>query len=281
MLILAQTTDSIEVVLGGAPVSQLPCLVSYRDVTVTDYTPGRTVVTTNGTTPVAIVPAPVASTQRVVDFINIFNPNAANAVVTIRYNLNTVLFSLQVVTLAQNERLCYQEGVGWLVYTSAGAVKNSLNQGTNSVSTGSSRAVLGADVINNNAVANSIADVTGLSFPVVTGQRYAFKFFINYTAAATTTGSRWTIQGPSFSQLSYKSQYALTTASETFNTGLGAYDLPAASNASSAATTQNISVIEGIIVPSADGAVIARFASEIASSAITAKAGSYVDFSTV
>ena len=58
------------------------------------------------------------------------------------------------------------------------------------------------------------------------------------------------------------------------NNNAAAYDLPANGNASSAATTGNIAIIDGIIKPSANGTVIIRFASKIASSAITAKAGS-------
>jgi hypothetical protein len=54
---------------------------------------------------------------------------------------------------------------------------------------------------------------------------------------------------------------------------LQAYNLPAASNASSV-IAMNMAIIEGIIKPSANGTVIARFASEVANSAITAKAGS-------
>ena len=49
---------------------------------------------------------------------------------------------------------------------------------------------------------------------------------------------------------------------------------PAASNATSPYTTGNTAYITGFVQPSADGNVIARFASEVASSAITAKAGS-------
>ena len=41
-------------------------------------------------------------------------------------------------------------------------------------------------VTNNNAVANTLQDVTGLSFNVTAGTRYRFKFVIFYTAAATT-----------------------------------------------------------------------------------------------
>lgn len=142
------------------------------------------------------------------------------------------------------------------------------------------RTVLSADVTNNNAVANTIADVTGLSFAVTSGQRYFFRFFILYTSAAATTGSRWSINGPATSLLAYRSEYTLTAATQTINEGLAGYNLPAASSASSL-TAGNIAQIEGIITPSANGTVIARFASEVASSAIVAKAGSYVEFGTL
>jgi hypothetical protein len=133
--------------------------------------------------------------------------------------------------------------------------------------------VLAGDVINANATANTIADVTGLSFPVTAGKRYHFKFIISYTSAAATTGSRWSINGPaSPTFLAYAARYTLTAITCTA-TAQVAYDLPAAANATSL-LAGNAAVIEGVIVPSVDGTVIARFASEIASSAITAKAGS-------
>jgi hypothetical protein len=141
---------------------------------------------------------------------------------------------------------------------------------------------LSADVTNNNAVANSIASVTNLSFSVTANTTYKFKFFIVYTSAATTTGSRWSITGPAITFLNYNSEYSLTATSKTFNAGLSGYDLPAASNATSASTGSNIAIIEGIIRPSANGTVTARFASEVASSSIVAKGGrSYVEYSIV
>jgi len=141
------------------------------------------------------------------------------------------------------------------------------------------RKVLTADVTNNNASANTIADVTGLSFPVTAGKTYKFRFEIDYTAAATSTGSRWSINGPSApTRLSYRSDYSLTTTTRTTNDGLSTYDVPAASNATSADTTSNRAIVEGSITPSVDGSVIARFASEVSSSAIVAKAGSTVEY---
>ena len=137
---------------------------------------------------------------------------------------------------------------------------------------------LATDVANAEAVANTITDVTGLSFSVVAGQAYKFKFVIVYDAAAGTTGSRWSINGPAITDLAYRSSYTLTATTETLNSGLAAYDLPAAASASST-TTDNLAIIEGTIIPSADGTVIARFASEVSASAITAQAlFSYVEY---
>lgn len=281
MIVLTETTDNLQVVLTGAiTTNQLRCYTSYRDITTTGYTPGRTGVNTNNTTDVDIVGSPAASTQRVVDTITIYNHDTANAEVTVKLDDNGTEYILVKVTLGPAERLEYVDGMGFSVYTSAGALKNSLNQGNNATSSSMSSAVLGADVTNNNATANTIADVTGLSFPVVTGNTYWFRFSIHYTSAATTTGSRWSINGPTTSMLRYRSQYSLTATSDTFNTAT-AYDIPAASNATSASTAGNIALIEGYITPTADGNVIARFASEISGSAIVAKAGSTVHYQEV
>jgi hypothetical protein len=138
--------------------------------------------------------------------------------------------------------------------------------------------VIDTDVVNNNATANTIADITDLEFPVQSGARYHFRFSIPYTSASTGTGSRFSVTGPaSPTYLAYRSDYTLSATSRTTNEGLGAYDLPAAANTNSL-TTGNIAIIEGFIRPSVDGVVKARFASEILSSAITAKAGACVQF---
>lgn len=145
--------------------------------------------------------------------------------------------------------------------------------------------VLGSDVTNNNAAPNTIADVTGLSIPVSSGVTYWFRFFIVYDAAATTTGSRWSLNGPSFSagDLIFRTEHpAGSLSARVFTDGLTAYDTPSDTVANSAATSGNIAVIDGVLKPSANGTLIARFASEVASSAITAKAGkSYVEWGVV
>lgn len=282
MLILSGTTDEVRVVLG-APHTTNPLRVvsSWRDITATAYTAGRTMVNTSGTTPVSAAGSPAASTQRVVDFINIVNTDTITHTVTLSLYDGSSTFMLIQTLLAVGERIEYQDGRGIRTFASTGGEKQSQNQGANTTYTGSSRVLLTGDVTNNNGTANTIQDVTGLSFAVTSGTRYTFKFVITYTAAAGTTGSRWSINGPTNTILAYTSRYSLTATTETLNYA-NAYDFPAASNATSVATTLgNMAVIEGFITPSANGTVIARFASEISGSAIVAKAGSYVDYSTV
>lgn len=138
--------------------------------------------------------------------------------------------------------------------------------------------VIDTDVVNDNATLNTLEDIDDLEFPVESGARYHFRFVIPYTAALTSTGSRFTIDGPaSPTYLAYRSEYTLNATSRTVNEGLGAYSLPASCNTTSL-TTGNLAIIEGIIRPSADGVVKARFASRVAGSAITAKAGACVQY---
>lgn len=279
MLVLDATTDTLEVdLLAAHTTNALPFFVSYRDITTSLYTPGNQFGNTNGTTDVVLCSAPGASVQRVIDHIQIRNADTVSHTVTVRFVDNTTEYNVFQAVIASGDMIQYSDGQGWQVLSNNGSLKMAIAQGVNSVSSGLSTTTITANVVNNNGTANTIADVTGLSFAVTNGQRYWFRFVIHYDAAATTTGSRWSINGPTTSDLNFMSNYSLTTTSITQNQGLTAYDTPASSNATSAATGSNIAIIEGFILPSADGTVIARFASEVASSAITALRGSFVQY---
>lgn len=274
MLILTAETDKIQAVLAGnVTANQLQCMSSWRDITTTAYTPGRTVINTNQTTDIDLVGSPAASTQRVVDFLSVYNADTANATITIKFDANGTEYILCKVTLATGERLEYQDGKGFNVFDSSGRIKNAYfeNSGVAVVNT-LNMVVLSGDVVNNNGTANTIADVTGLSFAVTAGETYWFEFVIPYTSAATTTGSRWSINGPAApTMLNMRSEYTLAATTTTVNS-ITAYDIPAASNATSL-TAGNVATMWGVITPSQNGTVIARFASEVSGSAITAKAG--------
>lgn len=279
MLLLTSTSDKIQLVSSST--AHLEVHATYVDNNAGTITPDRdnTEITTATTTDV--VGSPASGVQRNVQTLLVRNAHASTTnTVTVRHTDGTTVVDVFSVALGPGEAIQYLDGVGFQVLTAAGAVKTSQNQGANAASSDFSSAVLAADVTNNNGVANTIADVTGLSFPVLAGHKYFFRFVIQYTAAATTTGSRWSINGPG-GTMRYRSSYSLTTTSETVNSGLTAHDTPAASNASSAATAGNTAIIEGHYEATADGSVIARFASEVASSAIVAKAGSVVYYQQV
>ena len=121
-------------------------------------------------------------------------------------------------------------------------------------------------------------DVTGLSFPVTAGTTYRFKATIIYTASATTVGSRWAVNGPaSPTLLAYNSVWTLTATTNSA-ANAAAYDTGTAS-ATSATTAGNIATVEGIIIPSASGTFIIRFAPETATASGTVvKAGSTLEW---
>ena len=287
MITLTNTTHILELTTGSA--TNIDVFISFADHTTTGATLGdqQTLITTATTT--TILSAPAASTQRQVKHVIINNTSSSSNGVVVKKDISGTEYDLFTVTLGPNEALHYLDGKGWQVFTNSGAPKSSINQGIAPISTSMSAVVLGADVTNNNATANTIASVTGLSFPVASSGTYFFRFIIWYTSAATTTGSRWSIDGPTNSLLGYRQTWSLSAAGTSgtdvmTDHNAGAYNTPAASNASSATATAgqaNIAIIEGLISPTDSGDVIARFASEVSASAIIAKAGSVVYYQKV
>ena len=279
MLLLTGTSDKVQIVTSAA--GDVDVAASWVD-SGTPVVPGRTLtgpITTIATTDV--VASPAASVQRNVQTLLVRNAHASvSNTITVRLTDGTTTVDVFSAALGPSEVLQYLDGVGFQVLANSGAVKTSQNQGNTPSGSGQQVTVLGADVTNNNATANTIADVTGLSFPVTSGKKYRFRFEFQYTSAATTTGSRWSINGPG-GTMRYRSEYSLTTTSTTTNEGLTAHDTPAGASASSAATGGNTGTVEGFYEASASGNVILRFASEISSSAIVCKAGSVVYYQEV
>lgn len=269
-----KSTDKLQINLGESAVSsQVQISAFYTDFSEISCVEGSLLTVSDNGNLVDIIVSPGPGASRRPDFICIYNADASNHTINLLVVIGGATRILTSVILASKERMEYTEKNGIQCFAVNGGVKMAQVAGTNNPALNTlNLVVLGADVANANSVANTIAPVTGLSFDVVAGQTYYFEFTINYTAAAATTGSRWSITGPTFTRLDYTSEYTLTTTTKTVN-NLGAYDLPAASNATSLASG-NICTIWGFITPSANGTVTARFASEVLSSAITAKAGS-------
>lgn len=139
-----------------------------------------------------------------------------------------------------------------------------------------SMVMLNQDVINNNATANTFQDVTDLSFNVAPTILYRFRAMILFETDATTTGSRWSCNGPAVTALRYRQEWNGATLGTTqvayrlaYDTGVVTTDTPGAGG---------VAFIEGFILPSAGGKFVIRFASEVAGAAVTAKTGSFIEY---
>lgn len=274
MLLLASTSDLLRVVTSAAITVDVHA--SWVDSDGSSRTPGRTNTLISTATTTTVVASPASATVRTVKTLTIRNRHGSTACdVTVLHSDGTNVPELVKATLNAGDALHYDEHQGFTVRDLFGRVKERDDNLLASASPDFTTVVLGSDQTNNNGTANTIADVTGLSFSVTAGSTYWFRFLVMYTAAATTTGSRWSVNGPaSPTLLIFRSEYSLSATTQTLNEGLSAYDTPAASSASSAATGSNVAKVEGFITPSASGTVILRFASEVSASAIVAKAGS-------
>lgn len=278
MIGITGTSELIRFRLNAAHTTNpVKAFFTGRNIAASSITPINFGVNSNGTSNVTLVTSPSASEQKELHTANFFNADTTQKTVTVEYFDGANGFIIFQATIAPNEAISYDNNNGWRVFATTGAIKQSINQGANVPnSTGMSAVILGSDVTNNNGTANTIQDVTGLSASFLANKMHYFKFVIWYTAAATTTGSRWavTASAGTAANLSMISEYSLTTTTSTRNANIQSFDSPAASNATSATTGNNMAILEGYFRPTADCTFIARFASEVASSAIVAKAGS-------
>jgi hypothetical protein len=210
---------------------------------------------------------------------NLTLPTNDDGLLLVVSNLNNATFKWNFVGSVKNQAGSVLTEVPYGVTRLRGNGTDWIIQGTEGTK---GLIVLQANDVNSDATANTLDDVNELNFQVIAGITYRFKFWVTYSAAATTTGSRWTISTPAVTFVNYNSTYTLTATTETKNQALAAQNLPGTSNASSAATGSNIAQIEGVIRASSTGTVQLRFASEVASSAITALAfRSYVEYEAI
>jgi hypothetical protein len=268
MIILSTTSDKVQVVLDATvTTNQLKCFASYTDTTTTSITPSRNALTTNNTTAVDLVASPGSSTQRLVSYMSVYNSDTVSATVTINLYTTSTTYKLFTTTLAVGERVEYQQGEGFKVFTSDGSYKETPNAIGAPVSNTISHVMLSSDQTVN---ATSYADITGLSVSLLANKRYWFKFVIVTTSVSTSTGAGWSINGPAFTNLQYYSWYPSSTTAAQYNNAVSSYD--------SGTTTGNnavrgLAMIEGTVDTSASGTLIGRFRSENTNT-VTAKAGS-------
>lgn len=125
MIILSAATDILEAKLGGAiTTNQLQCVASWRDISASAFAPDRTVIVTNGATPVNVVGSPAAAVQRVIDFVSVYNSDTVLQTVTIQFNANSTRYVLWSGSLAVGESVQYVDGSGWKRLTASGLPAN-------------------------------------------------------------------------------------------------------------------------------------------------------------
>jgi hypothetical protein len=224
--------------------------------------PNRTNTAFTVTATKTVVGAP--GNHRTVTGLSIRNTDTASVTVTVIHSDGTLSPEIYKATLAAGGQLHYVAGAGWTPTAAATlGVTYTL--------------IAPADVAN--VADNTLANVTGLTFAVVAGRTYRFRAHVPYSSAATTTGSRFTANGPALTALNGTSSYTIDATTRTLN-NFTAWQIPAAANATSL-TVGNLAIVEGTFTPSASGTFAIQFASEVAASAVTALAGATLDYTWV
>ena len=136
------------------------------------------------------------------------------------------------------------------------------------------RTVLASDVTTSST---SYVDLPGLGVPVTNGVLSSFRFVLFLSSSSDANGSNVSLNGPAAALLAYKALLpsgdttVLSSNRTSYNAGQGSANMPTGGEA--------VAVIEGFLLPSASGTLIARFLSELGGAdSITVKAGSYVDY---
>lgn len=288
MLFLAGTSETLRVSTDAATCS-IAVHATWFDLSSGVATPSRTnTATITSATTTTIVGSPSSSTYRNIEAVTIRNKGTTNCRIAVIHNNGTAVEKFGCI-LFPDEECHYEDGVGWYVTEMKTGYLTS--QEDRSVSSTPTVGVLycralTADVDASSATANLARTVADLSVPLLSATTFWFRFVVAYTSSATTNGARFMTQGlftvGSTGKLYQKSEYSLTTTSSTVNEGTSSGDIPAAANATSAATGSNMATIEGfIVVPSGheQSTWSLRFSSELASTnTITVKAGSRVEY---
>jgi hypothetical protein len=119
-----------------------------------------------------------------------------------------------------------------------------------------------------NAGAAVFTDITGLTFTVVSGTDYAFKFYIVFQSAATTTGWKASVNHPG-GTVDHFTTYQTVVNSATGATGWlqkhnTATDDMSLLTSTITAAVNLVCIIEGCYKCTANGTFAARFANELA-----------------
>jgi hypothetical protein len=129
----------------------------------------------------------------------------------------------------------------------------------------------------------ALTNITGLSFAVTSGTLYRFSFWLVFRTPALTTGARFGLTHPGATVFAGSTRilFAGDGSDSVFEGALTTSGDSVMSTAVPATNTDYIAVIEGILLPSANGTLQVQAATEVAASALTVRNGSHGQLWTV
>ena len=211
-----------------------------------------------------ILATPGASTLRRVKMAIWRNADASLACdVTVVRDVSAVDYEVHKVALAAGDTLEYIEGIGFFTLTSAAKLNSTKYVTANSV----------------HATAATFADITGLTWPVISGNNYTFYCAYFAITNATTTGAQFAIGGVAMTGMIAGGRSVLLgspTAASTNTTGVvTSVDTAIMAQTTGAAANQPHEMA-GWFRPSASGTFAMKATSEVTVSAgLTVLQGSW------
>lgn len=134
------------------------------------------------------------------------------------------------------------------------------------------------------STASALANTTGLSFAVTAGQTYRFAAVIVYRTAVLTTGIRLGATTPAFTVYSANvtiNGIAVDGTGAAFHGALTTSGDSVVSPSVAAINTDYTALINGVLVPSANGTFQLQHATEVATTAATVRTGSHLTYRAV
>lgn len=262
-ILLIDTNDKLEAVRGSAAdLDTYGCGID-RTVSGDTYAAFKELHNYASAATADIVAAPGSSgVERSVLALNMRNKHATLPIdVTAQFNDNGTVTELYKASLQPGEVLAWTDDIGWNHYkqTKLYALLR----------------VAGSDYVN---ATTSFSDITGLTCPVQSGKHYNFTAHLYNVNNASTTGSRFAVNGPSMTGMIAGdiNVYTPGATAGVFAAGSATALDTALEATTTGSTSVRLSIVSGWINPSADGTFAIRGASEIAVAAgLTVKVGSW------
>jgi hypothetical protein len=175
-----------------------------------------------------------------------------------------VVVQIFKITLNPGDTLVYEKGLGFFLNKNGSQLLDKV-------------IIMTADVSNSTT---SFADVTGLTCPLLANKRYVVTAFLHIISAATTTGVQIGYNigaAPSLAQFSALEVVTNSATAAALSSGAQTARDTAVIVQTTGPAAIGPAIMSGVIQPSADGTFAIRLVSEVAASAVTVKAGSYLE----